>query len=382
MALVPIETLLAKMTQDQVRTTLVDLLVGLGIPADKWRTGGTASTILTVVAATFADFQSLVVDGIGSGFLETAEGGWLVLLAYYVYGVTAPPATFASGNLTLTNAGGGTYSYSAGGATFLNPTNGISYVNTASFTLNPSASLTIPIQATRQGSAGSSAPSTITQLVTTMLSVTCSNGSSVVGQDAATDAEVRTLCQDRLGVLSVRGPRTAYLYAAKTATNTVTGLIVNINRVSVTPSSSKGTVTVYLASPSGIPDPDDVTGVATNIELIARPDCVTVTVLPCTTVAYSPSIVVWVKAGTGTTSAALQTAIADAITAYIAAYPIGGLTTDAGQGLFASGIDGVAGPAVAGMNSTIVSVEGSTDLALVDGQVATDGVTVSVRLTT
>ena len=110
--MIAVTDLLTPVTAAQMRTTLVSLMVTLGVRADLWRAGGVASTILTVCANTAATFSSLMVAALSGNYLDYASGSWLVLLAYYVYGVTALPATFASGEYTLTNTGGGVYTAS------------------------------------------------------------------------------------------------------------------------------------------------------------------------------------------------------------------------------------------------------------------------------
>jgi hypothetical protein len=59
---------------------------------------------------------------------------------------------------------------------------------------------------------------------------------------------------------------------------------------------------------------------------------VTVNVYAATPVNYSEAITVWCQALPGYTTSLVQQAVEDALTAYFAAYPIGGLTSDTGTG--------------------------------------------------
>ena len=385
---ISISDLLTPQSATQVRATMVTTLKSLGVPADQWVPGGVFSTILTVVATLYAIFTNNMAQAIGSGFLETATGGWLTLVAYYVYGVTRPPATFASGQITLTNSGGGVYSYAPGQVTFLDLVNGQTYTNTQAISLGALATQTVGIQCTAAGKLGTAAPGEITKLVTTMLGVTVSNSASVVGQDALDDPSLRALCLDRLGTLSVRGPRNAYAYAVSVAVSPTTGQPVNINRPpSITRSSHTGTVSLVVASPTGAPTADDLQGVRNAIELGVpgltppfsgvRPDCVTVTVAGATPVTYAPAIPVWALQSTGVVANDVATEVAAAITDYLATFPVGGVTTDQGTGLWHTGIEAAASQ---GVSATILAIEGATDLALSPGQVAVDEVTVAVRL--
>lgn len=385
--LVAFADLLQPMSGAQVRATMVSTLKTLGVPADQWRAGGTYSTILTIVAYAIATFLGLVAQGLGAGFLETASGGWLTLLAYYVYGVSRPAATLATGNLTLTNSGGGIYSYGTQQATFGNSTTGTQYVNSAPFTLGANSSITIPIQATVPGSASSATPGQIDTLVTAMLGVTCGNAAAVLGSDAMGDPQLRQLCIAALGAMSVRGPRSAYAYAIQVAKNAVTGTPVNINRWYISTASHTGDVNVWLASPSGAPDANDVTGVETSIEQNARPDGITVNVFSATPTPYTASVNVWCASRPGLRKQVVEAAVEEALANYFETYPIGGFAKEAfyiwgdvllteSAGIFASGVDG----AIRTADPGIFAVDGTFDMTLAAGQVATDNVTVSVFL--
>lgn len=371
-----ISSLLAPITRDQSFANMVSMLVTIGVPADKWIPGGVASSILRVVANTFADASVVVSDAIGAGFIETSAGGWLTVLAKQVYGVDRIPATFADGQLKLVNGGGGTFSFAAGEASFLNPSTKTTYVNVAPFSLAALETKTIDIQATVAGDTGSSVPGGITQIVTAMLGATCSNPLSVIGQDAESDLALQGRCIAKLGAMSVRGPRNAYLYAVSVAVLPGGGP-VNINRVRVVADSHDGHISVYVASPSGLPTSDDVTGCANSIEAIARPDGIAVSVGPVSVVTYAPTVTAWCRSVAGLNVSTIAAAIGVSVADFISNYPIGGVTTSDGRGLFASGIDG----AVRAADASIVAVTGATDLALTASQVATNGVVVNVRLT-
>lgn len=381
-----IQQLFTASTSTQVRTSLVNNLIALGIPANNWPSGGVASTMLTVVSISIAVFSSIVVTLIQGFFLPTATGSGLALLAQYVYGVTPASATFASGNVTLTNSGGGVYTIGIGGLTVGNTQTGVNYTNTAGFTLNASSSLTINVQALTLGSAGNAVVGAITTMVTTLLGVSVNNSTALVGLDAPSDPTVRLLCTNKLGILGVRGVRTAYAYAVQTALNAVTLAPVNINRWSITESSHIGQVQVYLASPSGTPDPNDVLGVSTNVEAIARPAGVNAIVSGATGVTYAPTITVWCQSPQSVSASAIQTACANQLATYISQYQIGGITANddanptGATGLFADGVRSVLGAAVSSVGATLVSTQGATDLALTINQVATDGITVTVRV--
>lgn len=358
--------LLVPLTTDQVRTNLVQILVGLGVPADKWRKGGVFSTILTSFAMIYAMFTSLFAQAIGSGFLTTAKGGWLTWVAFYMYGVTRPAATFASGNLTLVNSGGAVLSYTAGQLIFGNAATGKQYVNTGVVSLGANSTGTFPIAATVAGSASSAAPGQITGFVTPVLGVTCTNAATVAGSDAMSDPDLVLFCLDRLQSLSPGGAPGAYRFAVRTALNG--GVPVNINRVTVVLNPSTGTVGVYAASPSGAPSAGDITAANDNVAAVATPDGITASVISATLLPYSPQLTVYAEALPGVNAADVLAALQLALVDFFATYNVGGLPKNAGNGLWASTIDGV----IKAAHPAIYAIDGATDLPMSVGTVAVD----------
>jgi hypothetical protein len=382
--------LVSASNQTQVRATLVSLLVGMGIPADQWRVGGPLSSILTACSYILATASLLIAQAIGSGFLGIAKGPWLDLLGQYVFGVTRPPAVAAAGQLTFVNAGGGVYPVAAFAGSFRDSTTGQYYTNTAPFTVNPTSTLSgVNFQALQAGSASSATPGAIDTIVSPpMAGVTVSNPLAVAGADALDDATYTILCQSKLGALSVRGVRTAYAYAILTALDSVTQAPVypvEVNRYLVSASSHTGTVSVILASPSGPASGTAIAGVAANIEAIARPDTVTVTTTSATTVTYAPTVTVWCALPPGVTAAQAQAACAASVATVLANYRIGGVlasddTQSNFQGLFGGSVAGACAQAIAALGGTYYSSQGAPDLALTPGLVATNGVSVLVRV--
>jgi hypothetical protein len=390
--MIPIAQLLVAPTQAAIRAQMVSALVVMGVPADRWRTGGTMSSVLTVTSMFLYGMAVLVALAINSFFLPNATGQGLVNLAFYLYGITAPQPTQASGQYTFTNTQGGVYSgpsYAAGQVTLLDTATGITYVTTQDLNLGAvgsgTAVQTVGIQATVFGSVGNANPGDIDQIVTSMTGVEGTNAMSVVGTDGIPDVSLRALCLNSLGARSVRGPRSAYAFAIQTALNAVSGNPVNINRWLVSNSSSTGVVTVVVASPAGVPDANDVAGVGLNIEAVARPGAVTVNLSGATPIAYGPAATFWCTLPAGVTAAACAAAISSAITTFLSTYPIGGVTADDDvnpggfTGLFADGVKAAATLGAVSVGAVMYSSEGLTDQALTSSQVATNSVTVTVR---
>lgn len=381
-----IDDLIKPVTEDQTLETFLSILETLGLPARSWRTGGVARTILRVVAATYAGYTRLMSEAIKAGFLETATGDWLTLLARYVFNVERREATFATGQVTVTNIGGFIGTFAAETFRVLWSSEGRAYVNSdpAGFSIvagSPGApsTVTIDVRAVEAGSDSSAPPGAIKALETSYAGVSVTNVDSVVGSDAQSDEELRAACRAKLAAISVRGPRGAYEYAVSVATRP-DGTAVDINRHAISPSSSTGIVNVYVAAPSGPPAAADLGYVRESIEEHARPDSVTVNVYAATAVPFSRTLTVWAKRTDGVSADAIKTLVEDALVAEVAAYPIGGIPKPPStQGyLYADFIAGVA----KGAHSSIYDVDGAgSDLALAPGEVATlASVVVSVRI--
>ncbi len=377
--MITIDDLLKSPTEDEVMEDFLSRLEALSVPARSWRKGGVARTMLRVVAATYAGFSSLIVQVTKAGFLETSEGAWLTLLARYVYGVERIPATFATGKLTLVNAGGGLFNFGPREFRALSSTTKKAFTNLAGFSLGPGATLVIDVEAVEAGSSSSAAPASVTEFETTLLRVTVTNVTAIVGSEEESDVDLRQRCRDKLAALSLLGPRGAYAYAVRTAKRG-DGSPVAVNRLSVSPSSSTGRVTVYVASPSGPPPLPDLDAIRGSIEAIARPDTVTVEVLAAKPVAFKSALTVWAKRTDGMSADDIQTSVEKKLEGFVASYPIGGIPKPplSTKGyLYAEGIAGTAKSA----HPSIYAIDGATsDLPLKAGEVATLAAAVDVRI--
>lgn len=389
--MITIEELLTSSTEDEILDGFLSSLESMGIPARSWRKGGTARSILVIVAALYAAFTVLMVTIAQAGFLPTAVGGWLTILARYVYGVERITARYATGTVTLTNVGGGVYTYAAGAFIVVNSTTGKSYANVSGFTLNAGpTSLDVDVQALELGSASNSPPTKIDALNTALTGVSVSNAAAVIGQDEENDEDLRGRCRDALGALSPNGPRGAYRYAISVAT-LAGGAPTNVNRARISPFSSTGRVDIVLASASGAVTSDDITAVLDSIETIARPDTDTVSVVSATTIPDTRTLTIWAKKTKGIDAAAIQTAADNALIFFIEHYPIGGRTKigDTQGYLFVKSIEEAADAAYDGISDadrsalqTVWLVECTgTDLPLSSTQVATLVSTIIVRIT-
>lgn len=382
MGLLAIDDLVTPITEDEVLEEFLEIIETMGLPARSWRKGGARRVILRAVARVYAGFSKEIADWIKGGFLDWAEKSWLTLLAYYVYGVERTPPGYASGVLTFDNSeGGGLWGpFEIGTVRARNPVTRKVYQNAEVFTVNPGEVLTgISFTAVEAGSASSAAPGGISELETTMEGVVVTNPASFAASDGDSDPDLRQKCRNKLGALSMRGPRAAYAYAITTATR-LDGSPVDINRYRRVLNDGKGIVTYYVASPSGAPLPDDIDRIKERIEEVARPDTVKVVLEAATPVALTKTITVWAIRQDGVAAADIKKAVEDALVAAVKSYPIGGIdkppTSSQGY-LYGDWVAGIA----KGAAPSIYDVDGSDeDLALDLGEVATLATTVDVRI--
>lgn len=374
-----LDDLLKKSTAEEILETMLSAAEVVGVPVRSWRVGGALRVMYSVCSTIFAGYSSVAVDFAAAQYLNLASGGWLTLSAKYGYGVERITATFATGEVTLTNVGSNFYTFDADEIQFKNPTTGkvYSYSGTSE-TMNPGESKIFNVRAVEQGSDSSTAANTITDFETTFAGLVVNNAAAVLGGDAESDDELRARCLAKLGTISLMGPESAYSYAVTSATRP-DGSAVDINRHSVVNDSLTGIVTVTCASPSGTPDPLDLGYVEEKIDEVARPDIVEVIVQGANTVAVGRAITIWARSTPGVAAADIQTAVETALDAAMSAYPIGGLSKPptAGSYLYEDFLKAVAINA----HPTIYEADGlGPDLALASDEVAELTPTYTIRI--
>lgn len=324
-----LDELTTPMTIDEAKEAIYTGLATRGVRTTGWKPGAATRSIIAVVAivlAAFSRLQALIAKG---GFLETATGQWLTLVAYYVYGVTRSPGTFASGNITFNNAGGGVYTGGVGDLVVRSSVTNKTYRNTASFSIGALATgVLIPFAAVELGADSTAAATTIDELVTTLSGVTCSNATALVGTDEENDVDLRTRCTAKLGSLSPNGARDAYDYIARSAVR-ANGTGVGVTRVR-TIADGVGGVDVYVATATGgvtgtDSDPDtDLGAVAKAIWETTEPLAIEATVQSATAATIAVTYEWWVRGLDAPRTVDLEPAAAAALAAYLSQVPIGG----------------------------------------------------------
>lgn len=359
-------------TADSILSLGLSLALTLGLPVSSWRTGDPTRSLYKYLAVKLANVDGVVAELAKSAFLSTASGDWLKILALEVYGVTAQDATFATGQVTLVNGGGGYYPREAGDLAFKSSITGKTYHSTSAGILNsgPGTTLTVDFVADEAGSDSTLAPDELDTMVTTLLGVTIQSSTQAIGLDDQDEDSIRTQCKDSLGALSPNGPADAYRYVARNSD--LTG-ITTITRALAVPDAGALTVTVYVAGAGGSVTPTEVTAVQRALDAWATPLTVTATAVSASGVTVNMTMTVAYSGGLS--DADLTTKIRAQLTAALAAINIGGSAlTTGGSGVPRSALIAAifkAAPEITAVDLTVPA----GDTALLSNQVPVLGST-------
>lgn len=347
-----LEELTEPLTREEVEDAIYAALAASGVATTSWKPGAVARTIIAGVSIVVSAFSTLQARIAESGFLETASGDWLALVAYYVYGVDKDNGTFAAGNVQFDNGGGGVFSPGVGDIIVSNSTTGKTYRNTAAFTLAAfETGKLVPFQAVEIGADSTSPVGFIDTLETTMLGVTVTNPGALVGTDAETDPQLRVRCLAKTGTLSPNGAADAYRFIALEATKD-DGANAGVTRVTTVPDGS-GNVTVYVADGSGtltgaIGDTSTSLGAVDEaIQTKTVPLAVTATTVAATALPVAVTYEVWVRDTVSEEASTIEANIATALTTFLAGEAIGGSKKVAGGGfVFKEALESIIGATV------------------------------------
>lgn len=382
----PIAELMDQATFAEAFADLLGLADAEDLETTAWQEGSPSRGVLGVDAQEWIITHGILLEAVKGGLLDYAEGSWLTLLAAQVYTVDRGPAAPASGNLTLTNASGNTYTLNTGDVVAENSVTQKTYRSAipvgAPIVLGPGATVLVPIVAEESGSASTSGAGSITTLISTFAGVTCTNAAALVGTDEQSDEALKASCRLACALAAIEpggtgthlGPESAYRYVA-THTPRPTGVLCDVTRVGFVVSGSA--ITVYLAGASGAPIGGDVTLVEDALIGTVHPlGLGTFTVSACGTVAVPVSCEVFVPDDWAQTDDEIKAAILAACIAVFRDYPIGGLNTAGGGGwLYADFLRSVIERASVGAFSVTLTTP-AADVALTASQVATLTMTV------
>jgi phage-related baseplate assembly protein len=312
----------------RVEQSLYDALGKLGVSTTSWMVGSVVRAMVTSVSLFLSSLSYLQAAIAKSGFLELASGDWLALVALYVFGVEKVQATFAAGEVTLTNPGGGVYTYDPDDLTVRNSATDKSYRNTAPFTLNAGETLTIAVQAVEAGAASTSIAGAVDEIESGPTGVTVTNATAIVGADAESDPALRTRCLEKLGALSPNGPWDAYSYVAKNAKR-ADGSPIGVTRARLE-KDGYGFVTLFVATATGgvtgdENDPDtDLGAINEAVQRQAVPQAVTASTASAVPVTVPVTYTLTLYNTVGQTEDQIKDAVGLRLASFMSTQPIGG----------------------------------------------------------
>jgi phage-related baseplate assembly protein len=327
MARLTVDELTTPLTRAEVQASIYEVLTALGVNTTAWKAGGVVRTMIVATSAIFAAYSQLMANIARSGFLATASLEWLTLVAWYVYGIERRAATYASGVVVLENGGGGIYSVDPSDLIVRNADTGHTYRNIEAFTINPGDTIEVGIVATEPGTASNADALDITDMVSTLLGVTCSNPVGLFATDTESDTELRQRCTEMLGALSPMGPWDAYFVALRNATREADGSNLGVTRVNIEV-DGYGHVDCYAATKTGALPAEDLPTAQLAVEQYAEPLAVTARVYSAVPLVVNITYSVWMYNTTGATEQEIKDAITASLTTFIQAQPVGGNVID------------------------------------------------------
>lgn len=291
-------TLLIQHTKAQIYETALSICTLLGLPVTSWQAGDPTRAAFHHESEILESWEEIATRFVESGYLGYAKGVWLKIRAEQDFNVTVPEATYATTQIVLTNAGGGSYDeedLAAGNLTFRNSSTGKTYHNTTTGSLGPVGSdtdeLTLTIVADEAGSDSSAAVGEIDEMVTQLLGVTCTNPTTAIGVDEQDASVTVQQCRDKTGTFGPNGPKDAYSYVLKDPEKS--GLSF-VPRVRVYSDSDTGDVRIVVAGPNGAITADDRELCEEAVLTHCTPLCITPTVVSATNVVVPVTYELWV----------------------------------------------------------------------------------------
>lgn len=327
MPLLTIKDLTTPLTPKDFEESIYATMRTLEVETTAWKPGAVARAIITATSYVLAALSRLTTALARSSFLDTAEGPWLTLLAKQTFFVDRIEATYATGDVELSNGAGGYWLLEPGDLVFRNERTDKTYVNTETVEILPMKPVVVKVRAQELGSGGNAIPGEITKLVTTLNGVTCWNHRSVVGFDAESDEELRVRCREKPASLSPNGPKKAYQYWAKTAERD--GVNLGVRRVKVERLSDYGEVGVTVATADGGLPPDNLAYLDDFLQEKVVPNGVRMYLQNATEKQIDVTCQVWVTSSRP--EGEIKSAIGERLDALFQRTPIGGHVLAEGQ---------------------------------------------------
>lgn len=302
---------------------LITSLGALGFNSGSWHQGSKQHTFLRLMADWAADFTHSVKFIAELAYNELATGNALTEFSRSHYDNERIGAIKTKGPIKLTDgAGTGPHVITVGQLVVSDINNGFTYRNIAGGTIPLSGQVDLVFEAEVAGASRNVLAGTISNLQTPIAGVLVNNPATppavwytTAGADEESDEALRARNRTKWALLSIAVPGDGYV-------NLALG-VAGITRVALDDQNPDGanSLRVYIATGSGVPSAPQISDVQAAID--ARK---AVTAVPLalsaspTTVTFAGNIYVRGSLNTSTK----QTAIKDALKAFIDTFPIGG----------------------------------------------------------
>lgn len=316
-------TLTTPVTQAQYLAQILATLAAQGFPVTAWQSGNAGRTLAVADAAALTDLRAVIADVARGGYLDTATGDWLTLLAAGLFDITRTAAVYAVGSVTLACVStAGPYSITAGALVVTDGTRRWRSTNTTTKTVPSGGSVVVDVRAESPGTAYNVSGSLLstTPVSPSLAGVTVTAASSwltTAGAAEESDASLRARCRARWGTLGRGANDSAYVYWARTGHSAA----ADVTRAAVVWGAGDGKLTVYLAGPAGAVSGGTVSTVDAWLD-INKPGTDDPTTASAT--ARVVSLIATVTVDAASDSTANRALATDALTDYFAGLDIGG----------------------------------------------------------
>lgn len=312
-------SLLTQPTVEQLTQQVASLLSTARWPMTAWQPGSVLRTMVSVLMRPISDLAQSIVLIAKGGYLDTAKGEWLTLLASSLYETDRWTAQRCEITVSVYNPSGSDQPYAAGALVVGNASD-YTFSNESVFTATAGTSTQTTFVAFSTGSAYNSVASAISVIksggIAGMTVTSIVDSSYVPGSDDESDDALRLRCRKKWSTLASCATQASLEYYA-------TSIGPSITRAYAVADAQTGDVTVYCAGPPGSETPDiaDLSAVETVLNGLKRPICASVTV-DSANVSYVPlTAKIYVKKEL---QAKAEPQCLANLTAYLYSLPIGG----------------------------------------------------------
>ena len=270
--------LLTVVTTVQLQSQMLAAMQANELPTSSWSKDGLWQNLVNWFAILYQGLYGILRIVAENAFLKTATGQGLIDLGQGTFGTTYRGKTFANGTVTLLNSSGIPLDELAESISFGKVGSpDVTYRNSGAVFILNGNQLAIPVVCDVAGTVGNvladnSAPFNL-EMIDTILGVSIVEHSAFVGQDEQPEDEYKALCTKQAASRSIGGAQGAWewypplLNTDGTVSESGDGKTrVNVNRVSVSESSSTGITTLVVASPVGPVDAGEFATIETFMQ--------------------------------------------------------------------------------------------------------------------